>query len=213
MVILSFKVCKKCGRSLPLERFPKVGCTCKDCQAAYQREWRNKHIDECNARQRERYRKKEKTEEWIQANRERAKKYNDSHREERNCKAKIYRENNREEISRRSRERYAKNKEKYLSKEREKRKEFNAKYKKPCAKCGEDRLYLIQFHHIDPSTKLFSVGEYFTRSESAMESEIKKCVCLCSNCHDEFHYLYGLQPKDPIEAIKEYLGGDLNSNL
>ena len=41
-------------------------------------------------------------------------------------------------------------------------------------------------------------------------NEIKKCVCLCSNCHDEFHYFYGDHPNDPVEALTKYLEGDLN---
>lgn len=84
--------------------------------------------------------------------------------------------------------------------------EFVAKWKKPCQKCGEQRLYLIQFHHIDPATKEFNVATNVLRKKTkTCEEEVKKCVCLCSNCHDEFHYFYGANPEDPVNAIKEYL--------
>lgn len=91
--------------------------------------------------------------------------------------------------------------------------EFNAKWKHPCEKCGEDRLYLIQFHHIDPKTKVFCIGAYAdNKSEEELAKEVKKCVCLCSNCHDEFHYFYGNTPKFHVEALKEYLGRDFSDS-
>jgi hypothetical protein len=78
--------------------------------------------------------------------------------------------------------------------------------KEPCAKCGEDRMYLIQFHHVDPKNKLFLVSSPGTRRREAISKEASKCVCLCSNCHDEFHYLYGKRPKDPVASLLEYIG-------
>ena len=98
------------------------------------------------------------------------------------------------------------NKEKWHKADRERREVFNNTWKHPCEKCGESRLYLIQFHHIDPSTKGFCIGANATsRAPDVLEREIKKCVCLCSNCHDEFHYFYGRKPKDPVGALKQYL--------
>lgn len=134
------------------------------------------------------------------------------------------REKHREEIKQRNRDFYYKNKdtekykesirrtkekhgEEWRKKDRERRRAFNEKWKRPCEKCGEKRLYLIQFHHIDPATKSFCIGANATsRQEDALEAEVKKCVCLCSNCHDEFHYLYGGNPQNPVEALEEYLG-------
>ena len=98
---------------------------------------------------------------------------------------------------------------KYREQNRERQEsDRKAKYnalKTPCVKCGEDRLYLIQFHHIDPTTKLFNISEGGSRNRN-IEDESKKCVCLCSNCHDEFHYFYGKKPKNPKESLEEYLG-------
>jgi hypothetical protein len=62
-------------------------------------------------------------------------------------------------------------------------------HRKPgCAKCGESRIHVIDFHHIDPSQKEFSIGDNQANYEMLKE-EIKKCVLLCSNCHRDFHYL------------------------
>lgn len=83
--------------------------------------------------------------------------------------------------------------------------EYVRSLKTVCQKCGEERLYLIQFHHVDPSKKSFMLSSPGTRSKAAIWEEASKCVCLCSNCHDEFHYLYGLNPKEPVKSLLEYL--------
>ena len=78
-----------------------------------------------------------------------------------------------------------------------------------CTKCGQNRKYVIDFHHIDPSLKKFDVSKGSTgRSKNSILEEINKCVCLCRNCHTEFHYLYGNIPKNPIDSLNEYLKGD-----
>lgn len=119
---------------------------------------------------------------------------------------KEYCETHKEKQSQYSHYYYARNKNKYRNYYAKRQREFLAKWRKPCQKCGEQRLYLIQFHHIDPTTKEFNIGDGLShKNAKTCEEEIKKCVCLCSNCHDEFHYFYGKHPKDPVNAIKEYL--------
>jgi hypothetical protein len=82
------------------------------------------------------------------------------------------------------------------------------KLKQPCVKCGETRPYVIDFHHIDPSKKEFEPSQIITASNVRLVNELKKCVCLCRNCHAEFHWLYGNKPKQPVESLEEYLGED-----
>lgn len=91
----------------------------------------------------------------------------------------------------------------------DKRHEFLDSLKTPCAKCGEKRVYLLQFHHIDPTKKLFDVGDGTKQHKSQEDviEESKKCVCLCSNCHKEFHYFYGVKSKDPVGDLQKYLDG------
>ncbi len=57
-----------------------------------------------------------------------------------------------------------------------------------CAKCGDTRSYVLDFHHKDPKEKSFTIGALSKGSEKALQEEIDKCICLCSNCHREFHH-------------------------
>ena len=53
--------------------------------------------------------------------------------------------------------------------------------------CGYDKHPgVLDFHHIDPSTKSFGVSSGgFSRSWTSIETEIKKCILVCANCHRE----------------------------
>lgn len=56
-----------------------------------------------------------------------------------------------------------------------------------CEKCGYNRcLSALEFHHIDPKKKDFSVSTH-NYSFERMRKEADKCILLCSNCHREFH--------------------------
>ena len=56
-----------------------------------------------------------------------------------------------------------------------------------CALCGYDRYFgALQFHHLDPATKAFSLGvRGIARSLERCREEARKCVLLCANCHAE----------------------------
>jgi 5-methylcytosine-specific restriction endonuclease McrA len=56
-----------------------------------------------------------------------------------------------------------------------------------CLVCGYDRCVgALQFHHLDPSQKLFAIaGQGAARSLTRAREEVAKCVLLCSNCHAE----------------------------
>lgn len=58
-----------------------------------------------------------------------------------------------------------------------------------CRLCGYDKcITALEFHHIDPSEKDFSVtGSRDTRSFLLMVDEIRKCILVCANCHREIH--------------------------
>jgi transposase len=55
-----------------------------------------------------------------------------------------------------------------------------------CRLCGYDRcVAALEFHHLDPATKEFTLARRGARSIDALRAEIRKCVLLCSNCHAE----------------------------
>lgn len=56
-----------------------------------------------------------------------------------------------------------------------------------CSCCGEDRPWLLCFHHNDPNEKEFNINDILALRWSIIEPEIKKCVLLCYNCHREIH--------------------------
>lgn len=78
-------------------------------------------------------------------------------------------------------------------------------YKKTlkCAKCSENRFYLLDFHHKDPNQKEYTISKRTNTKLETLMPEIEKCVVLCSNCHREYHYL------NKINKIKleDYLEG------
>ncbi len=74
------------------------------------------------------------------------------------------------------------------------------KYDFKCSKCGyNDNLSALDFHHIDPATKLFPLNSKNLTSKKIEEilEEASKCIVLCANCHREFH-----NPHTSKEAVK-----------
>ena len=84
------------------------------------------------------------------------------------------------------------------------KKEFIDMHRQPCAKCGESRIYVLDFHHIDETQKDFTIGALKKGSESVLLNEIQKCISLCANCHREFHYLHSLYSIN----LENYLNGE-----
>lgn len=58
-----------------------------------------------------------------------------------------------------------------------------------CMRCGYNKYpEVLEFHHRDPSKKLFGLGQKgLTRSWERVKSEIEKCDLFCANCHREIH--------------------------
>ena len=81
------------------------------------------------------------------------------------------------------------------------KKNFVNSQKKCCAKCGDTREYVLDYHHKDPLEKEFTIGRASTRSQESLQEEIDKCVILCANCHREFHHLNKLKNL----SLEEYL--------
>ncbi len=57
-----------------------------------------------------------------------------------------------------------------------------------CTLCPEKNSCCMDFHHLDPSTKVSEVGVLVkNQSYRAIVDEINKCVLLCANCHRKVH--------------------------
>ena len=126
------KVCKKCGRELPIEEFElehtKKGDfrrnTCKECRAEYRK---NRRIEHPEIHVAQETRRIKRVREWQNS------------------------------------------------------------LKTPCVVCGESEPVCIDWHHINPSIKSFTIGANFNKAKSLILAEIQKCICLCANCHRKVH--------------------------
>ena len=59
-----------------------------------------------------------------------------------------------------------------------------------CTLCQEANPYIIEYHHLDPTTKLRDIRSLIKRNSawSKIFHEVKKCVLLCVNCHRKVHF-------------------------
>ena len=67
-----------------------------------------------------------------------------------------------------------------------------------CGICGYNKCpHSLEFHHINPSNKDFTIGSSNIANWSKIVIELRKCVMVCSNCHRELHYGFS-----SIESVK-----------
>ncbi len=56
-----------------------------------------------------------------------------------------------------------------------------------CEICGYNKsINVLQFHHINPEEKDFTIGSK-SYSLEKLKREVDKCILLCANCHIEIH--------------------------
>ena len=58
-----------------------------------------------------------------------------------------------------------------------------------CQDCGENKPWLLSFHHKNPVEKEFNLSSIKNYRWSLIEKEILKCDLLCHNCHQRKHFL------------------------
>ena len=92
--------------------------------------------------------------------------------------------------------RYHENKEIYKERSKNRKREIREwfqEYKQSlsCNSCGDERWYILEFHHSDPDSKDGNVVDMAVNgySKDRILEEIEKCEVLCANCHRELHYL------------------------
>lgn len=91
---------------------------------------------------------------------------------------------------------------KAVAKRRQKLKELAVEKKGgKCVFCGYNRYVgALDFHHLEG--KDFGLSkDGITRAWSKIETELEKCVLVCSNCHREIHAGL-LQPSEVIRSGK-----------
>ena len=86
---------------------------------------------------------------------------------------------------------------------------FVESFKENCAICGFRDKPALVFHHRDPKEKKFTISSKKKTGLKTLQKEIAKCVVLCANCHQTFHY-YDRNPSErPEFLLKKYLKLDL----
>lgn len=85
-----------------------------------------------------------------------------THKEDYKNRNKAYREHNREWIN-------------------------SIKSKLKCSICGEDRIWCLDFHHVNPNEKEGSVS-HMIQAPNKLKLELEKCIVLCANCHRDIHH-------------------------
>lgn len=74
-----------------------------------------------------------------------------------------------------------------------------------CGICGYSKcIEALDFHHIDPTIKEFSTSAS-TASREVFVEELRKCICVCSNCHREIHAGITTIPDDVIKFNEDYV--------
>ena len=66
--------------------------------------------------------------------------------------------------------------------------EFKKQFK--CSRCPENDSACLDFHHLNPKDKQYTLGTAVTNlglSEAKVWEEISKCEVLCANCHRKEH--------------------------
>ena len=60
-----------------------------------------------------------------------------------------------------------------------------------CCDCQQEYpLCVYDFHHRDPKTKEFEVGQILLHGWDKIEAEVLKCDLVCANCHRIRHTIY-----------------------
>lgn len=82
----------------------------------------------------------------------------------------------------------------------------NIKSEQGCAKCGDTRGYVLDYHHINPETKTAGIARMVSNHYNPLNDktlqEMAKCIVLCANCHREWHYF---KERQTDLTIEEYL--------
>ena len=71
-----------------------------------------------------------------------------------------------------------------------------------CLNCNHDYNASLCFHHIDFATKKKAVS--LLKTIPSINKELSKTICLCRNCHEDFHCKYGRKTNQ--SQLEQYIG-------
>jgi len=104
-------------------------------------------------------------------------------------------------------ERHKKNREKILKQKKDRKQEIREwfveeKRKLSCKKCGDERWYVLCFHHKNGEHKDTELSIMVSHgfSKKRILEEMNKCDIFCMNCHTELHYFERLNDYEKVES-------------
>lgn len=62
------------------------------------------------------------------------------------------------------------------------------KQERGCKHCGNGDFRVLEFHHVDGKDFEIATAIKLGYSKKRIEKELKRCICLCANCHRIEHY-------------------------
>ena len=81
-----------------------------------------------------------------------------------------------------------------------------------CQLCGYNKaITALELHHINPEEKDFTIGEILNKDWTLINTEIKKCILLCANCHREYHE--GLISKELISSYHQQRANEITLRI
>ena len=102
---------------------------------------------------------------------------------------------NKEKQKQAQHESYLRNRDTIISRGKSRRKERKEWFRHltkghECIKCGENNPVCLCYHHRKGTIKKDTIAAMLHefRSKEIIIEELKKCDCLCHNCHAKLHY-------------------------
>lgn len=74
-----------------------------------------------------------------------------------------------------------------------------------CGICGYNKcMRALDFHHIDPANKTFTIGTSNIANWYKIADEARKCVMICNRCHQEVHGGITIIPDNIMRFNEDY---------
>ena len=138
---------------------------------------------------------------YYEDNKEKALAYQKRYNEDNKEYIEQYRKDNKEKIRAQGKQWHENNKEGVANKRYTRNLEIFEYKGGACEHCSVrelDYLAMYDYHHIDPTTKLYTVSSIMNGPMDRLIAEVDKCLLLCSNCHRKEHVRLNKEAQDEI---------------